>query len=161
MENWSKCFVIGLCVFSCYFLFYKQVDGTVRFLAVSIVSLHLELCKVCIKLGRNVMEFFFSSMGTLEGVHRAKEKTSWTWVIEIPQTQGVHRRSKSEPDNTSKGVVETRNSFPGRSEDWVFADLENILSQIRVKSQEGECPWALDRYGDSCGSSNWKEEHRL
>jgi hypothetical protein len=83
-------------------------------------------------------------------VNQAREKIVVEPSIEILQTQGVHGRSTSEPDklrrdNASKSFVEARNSFPGRIEDWVFVDLENILSLNRTKIQKEECCRALDR----------------
>jgi hypothetical protein len=67
--------------FPCYFLFYKQVNGTVNFPSFN-----------C-----------FSSLEALQGVHRAREEALVDLSYEIPQTQGVRRRSKSEPDKSQEG----------------------------------------------------------
>jgi hypothetical protein len=41
-------------VFSCCFYFHEQVNGIVHVsVPVSIVSIHLKLCKVCVELERN------------------------------------------------------------------------------------------------------------
>jgi hypothetical protein len=70
-------------------------------LIVSIVSLHLELCKVCIETERKHHE------SELSKPLRRKECMGDRSLNQI----------KLRRDNASEGVVETRNSFLGRSED--------------------------------------------
>jgi translation initiation factor 2 beta subunit (eIF-2beta)/eIF-5 len=64
-------------------------------------SLHWELCKVCIEPERN---------------HHESELLKSLKCKECAGDRSLNQ-IKLRRNNTSEGVVETRNSFPGRSED--------------------------------------------
>jgi hypothetical protein len=108
----------------------------------------------------------FSSLEALQGVHRAREKRRGSELsrsLRCKECAGNRSLNQTNlrRNNTSEVLSRSKNSFPRRSKDRVFEDLENLLSLKRVKAQEEERRRALDRGGKSRGPSDLREKRKL